>query len=85
MFWTGLIILIIFVIILVLLLVFVYDDDIGFAFLIVFTLTILCILIGYFDKDCDEPQAIDVYRNKTTLQITYQDSIPIDSIVVFKK
>lgn len=30
------------------------------------------------------PQAIDVYRGKTTLQITYQDSIPIDSIVIFK-
>ena len=27
---------------------------------------------------------IDVYRGKTTLQITYQDSIPIDSVVVFK-
>lgn len=30
------------------------------------------------------PQAIDVYRNKTTLQITYQDSVAIESIVVFK-
>lgn len=30
------------------------------------------------------PQAIDVYRGKTTLQITYQDSIPVDSVVVFK-
>lgn len=31
------------------------------------------------------PQAIDVYRCKTTLEITYKDSIPIDSIVVFKE
>lgn len=30
------------------------------------------------------PKAIDVYRNRTTLEITYKDSIPIDSIVVFK-
>lgn len=30
------------------------------------------------------PQAIDVYRGNTTLQITYQGSIPIDSVVVFK-
>lgn len=30
------------------------------------------------------PQAIDVYRGNTTLQITYRDSIPIDSVVVFK-
>lgn len=31
------------------------------------------------------PKAIDVYRGNTTLQITYQDSIPIDSVVVFKE
>lgn len=31
------------------------------------------------------PQAIDVYRGKTTLKITYKDSIPIDSVVVFKE
>lgn len=32
----------------------------------------------------DEPEAIDVYRGKTTLQITYKDSIPQDTIVIFK-
>lgn len=31
------------------------------------------------------PQAIDVYKNKTTLEITYKDSIPVDSVVVFKE
>lgn len=31
------------------------------------------------------PQAIDVYRNRTTLEITYRDSIPVDSIVVWKQ
>lgn len=30
------------------------------------------------------PKPIDVYRGNTTLQITYRDSIPIDSVVVFK-
>ena len=30
------------------------------------------------------PKAIDVYRGRTTLEITYKDSIPIDSVVVFK-
>lgn len=30
------------------------------------------------------PTAIDVYQGKTTLEITYRDSIPVDSIVVFK-
>ena len=32
----------------------------------------------------DRPTAIDVYRNKTTLEITYRDSIPVDTVVVFK-
>ena len=32
-----------------------------------------------------EPTALDVYRGKTTLKITYEDSVPIDSIVVYKK
>lgn len=31
------------------------------------------------------PQAIDVYRNRTTLEITYRDSIPVDSVVVWKQ
>lgn len=34
--------------------------------------------------DYNHPQAIDVYRDKTTLQITYKDNIPIDSTVVYK-
>lgn len=33
----------------------------------------------------NKPQAIDVYRGKTTLQITYKDSIAVDSVVVFKE
>ena len=31
-----------------------------------------------------KPTAMDVYRNKTTLEITYKDNVPIDSVVVFK-
>ena len=30
------------------------------------------------------PQAIDVYRGNTTLEITYKDGVAIDSTVVFK-
>ena len=30
------------------------------------------------------PTALDVYRGKTTLQITYRDSIPVDTVVIFK-
>lgn len=45
-----------------------------------------CFVLGYgLAKNTTTPTAIDVYRGKTTLQITYEDSIPIDSVVVFKK
>lgn len=30
------------------------------------------------------PKPIDVYRGKTTLEITYRDSVAIDSTVVYK-
>lgn len=32
----------------------------------------------------DKPTALDVYRGKTTLEITYRDSVAIDSTVVYK-
>ena len=41
------------------------------------------VIIDYKNKD--NPTAIDVYQGKTTLEITYRDSIPIDSVVVFKE
>ena len=31
------------------------------------------------------PTAIDVYRGRTVLEITYRNGVPIDSAVVFKK
>ena len=33
---------------------------------------------------CKNPSAIDVYRGKTTLQITYKGNIPTDTIVIYK-
>lgn len=32
-----------------------------------------------------KPTALDVYKGRTTLEITYRDSIPVDSVVVFKE
>lgn len=32
----------------------------------------------------DIPKAIDVYRGNTTLEITYKDSIPVDTVIIFK-
>ena len=44
----------------------------------------LCVycIIGFINWN--EPTAMDVYRGRTTLEITYKDSIAIDSVVVFK-
>ena len=36
------------------------------------------------ELDCNTPTALDVYRGKTTLEITYRDSVAIDSTVVYK-
>ena len=45
---------------------------------------------GYIEEDLfvkstfSTPTALDVYRGKTTLEITYRDSVAIDSVVVYK-
>ena len=48
---------------------------------------------AHFEKESKEeaemaskqqPAAIDVYKGKTTLRVTYIDSIATDSVVVFK-
>ena len=41
-----------------------------------------CLLLDGKKNKC--PEAIDVYRGKTTLKITYEGNIPIDTVVVFK-
>lgn len=46
---------------------------------IIFTI----VLIDYISKY--KPTALDVYQGKTTLEITYRDSIPVDSTVVYKE
>ena len=42
----------------------------------------LTLIIGYINN---RPKAIDVYKGKTELRITYEGNIPVDSSVVFKK
>ena len=50
--------------------------------LVMFGMFFGVLTISYLDSST--PKAIDVYRGKTTLQITYVDSIPQDTVVVFK-
>lgn len=61
-------------------------DSILFLCLICFALGfMLCGVLTQEDSQEQKPTAMDVYKGKTTLEITYRDSIPVDSIVVFKK
>ena len=39
----------------------------------------------FIEEHSNVPTALDVYKGKTTLQITYRDSVPIDTVVVFKE
>ena len=47
------------------------------------SITIGVIFIG--EHFCQSISPIDVYRGKTTLEITYKDSVAIDSVVVWKE
>ena len=61
--------------------------DILLAFSIASIVVGLCVLLSYLAwlNSENTPTALDVYRGKTTLEITYRDSVAIDSIVVYKK
>ena len=39
---------------------------------------------GYNIGTAGKPTAMDVYQGKTTLEITYKNDVPVDSVVVFK-
>ena len=40
--------------------------------------------MGYNIGTANKPTAMDVYQGKTTLEITYKNDVPVDSVVVFK-
>ena len=50
--------------------------------LIATTLLLFISIVTYVEQDY--PSAKSVYEGKTTLQITYEDSIPVDTVVVYK-
>ena len=55
--------------------------EIGLLLITLSFLFTVC-LDSYFNRDT--PNAMNVYQGKTTLEITYRDSIAIDSVVVYK-
>ena len=63
------------------------SDDTDGRIWSVFLLTIFAIISAAListDENRNTPTALDVYEGKTNLQITYEDSIPIDTVIVFK-
>lgn len=51
----------------------------------IYTLFVYSCLVFILSLSCVyKPSAIDVYRGKTTLEITYKNRVPIDSTVVWK-
>lgn len=44
----------------------------------------IAIFLSIVDPPKENPKAIDVYRGKTTLEITYRDSLALDTTVVWK-
>lgn len=54
------------------------------AILLTISGIIFVILISSYNNR-NTPTALDVYQGKTTLEITYRDSIPVDSVVVLKE
>ena len=59
------------------------DTDFTRTILGIFTgcsMIAMFLIIAYLCK----PKAIDVYRDKTTLEITYKNNVPIDTVVVWK-
>lgn len=59
------------------------DEDALRAGLLASFLLFLTMIIS-LSISLTKPTAMDVYRDRTTLEITYKDSIPVDSVVVFK-
>ena len=59
------------------------NDNIGWT--IALTLIIAGILNIIIYHATEAPSALDVYKGKTVLKITYEDKVPVDTVVIYKK
>lgn len=50
--------------------------------LIIAIIWLLFIIVSYISN---APTALDVYKGKTELRITYEGKTPVDSVVIYKK
>ena len=62
----------------------IYVNGFGYGLLLGVILTFISGLISFMIVDSNSIKPIDVYRGKTTLEITYRDSVAVDSVVVYK-
>ena len=60
------------------------DNESFIEFILISSITLVSIILIATLFLQEKPKAIDVYRGKTTLKITYKDGVP-DSTVVWKK
>ena len=60
------------------------DDWLAYSSITCFVVGFILLICCAIDKETN-PTAIDVYRGRTVLEITYRNGVPIDSAVVFKK
>lgn len=60
------------------------DNPVTTKFGVLFSIILIFIAIMIVSVMFSIPQAIDVYRENTKLQVTYVDNTPVDSVVVFK-
>lgn len=61
-----------------------FKDEKFFSALLLTISAIIFVAVFSSYEDRNTPTAKNVYEGKTTLEITYKDSIPIDTIVVLK-
>ena len=59
------------------------DDWLAYSSITCFVVGFILFICCAIDKETN-PTAIDVYRGKTTLEVTYKNGVAIDSTVVFK-
>lgn len=52
------------------------------SLLIIAIIGLLFIIVSYTSN---APTAMDVYKGKTELRITYNGKVPVDSVVIYKK
>lgn len=52
---------------------------------VVSVMLVLCVFNLCMPDSSKNPSAIDVYRGRTSLEVTYLDGAPVDSTVVFKR